>query len=125
MLPAPSSSFGFQIPDPVNQGSDFQTRQIRDNYNQDKLHKFRGTLARMRRKAMLSKDPQQLNAYLQLAQTLNVDPAFSATGRADDRHARAENKFQQNTQAAQLFQQPQQQPMGWLLDPNKPFTTYY
>jgi len=103
MLTTPSA-FGFQIPQPVNNA--FDQRQVQDNFNQDKMHRFRGTLARMRRRALLSEDPKELSAYIQLAQTLNMDPSFSATGRVADRQGRAENKFQQNSQAAQLFQSP-------------------
>lgn len=83
-------------------------RQVRDNYNQDQLYRFRGTLARVRRKAMLSKDPRQLTAYLQLAGLLGIDPSFSNTGRVEDRQARAVNKYQQDAAAASLFQSPMQ-----------------
>lgn len=95
---------------------DPQAQQVRDNYNNDILHRFRGTLARVRRKAMLSKDPQQLGAYLQLAATLGVDPGFSATGRASDRAARAQNKLQTDQQIASMFQSP----MAWLMPPQQP-----
>lgn len=115
MLPLPPSSFGFQIPGPVAGNDQFAARQVQDNYNQDKLRRFRGTMIRMRRKALLSDDPHQLASYLELSRALNMDPSISATGRADDRHARAENQFNQNTQAAQLFQAPAfPSPITWL-----------
>lgn len=91
----------------------FAARQVQTNYNQDTLHRFRGTLARVRRRALLSKDPQQIEAYLNLAGLLGVDPSFSSTGRASDRRARAENKYQQDALAAQMFQPPTQ----WLNQP--------
>jgi hypothetical protein len=105
------------MPNPIGfsiQGSSdnqFEERQVHDNYNQDKLHRFRGTLARMRRKAMLSKNPAELAAYLQLASTLNVDPSFSSTGRESDRRSRAVNKLEQDKNAARLFSLSS---MGWL-----------
>ncbi len=97
-------NFNFQVPQP--DANPFGGRQVQDNYNQDKLHRFRGTLARMRRRALLSEDPRELSAYLQLAHSLSIDPSMSATGRVDDRAARAGNKFRQDTQTAQLFQSP-------------------
>lgn len=104
-----NTNFGFQVPQPAV--SPFDNRQVQDNYNQDKLHRFRGTLARLRRRALLSEDPRELSAYLQLARSLNIDPSMSNTGRAADRGGRAENKFRQDTQNAQLFQSP----ITWLL----------
>lgn len=98
----------YTIPNVVE--DQFAARQINDNYNQDTLTKFRGTLSRVRRRAMLSKDPKQIASYLQLANMLGVDPGFSVVGRASDRKARAENKYNQDTLAAQFFQPP----MQWL-----------
>lgn len=98
---------------------DFQSRQVLDNYNQDPMHKWRGTLARVRRRAMLSKDPRQIMGFLQLAGTLGVDPSFSAVGRVDDRKARAENKLQQDTMLAQMFD-----PMRWLMPQPSPLAGY-
>ena len=88
---------------------DLAAQQTMDNYNHDMLYRFRGTLSRIRRKAILSKDPQQLSNYLQLASVMGVDPGFSNTGRVSDRMARAQNKLQTDRQTASVFQSP----MAW------------
>jgi hypothetical protein len=89
-----------------------EAQQIQDNFSRDTLSKFRGTLLRARRRAMLSKDPRQIMAYFQMADVLGIDPAFSAIGRGDERMARAQNKYFQEAQAAKLFQPAQ--PLDWL-----------
>jgi hypothetical protein len=89
-----------------------EAQQIQDNFNRDTLSKFRGTLLRARRRAMLSKDPRQIMAYFQMADAIGIDPSFSAIGRGDERMARAQNKYFQEAQAAKLFQPAQ--PLDWL-----------
>lgn len=89
-----------------------EAQQIQENFNRDTLSKFRGTLLRARRRAMLSKDPRQIMAYFQMADAIGIDPAFSAIGRGDERMARAQNKYFQEAQAAKLFQPTQ--PLDWL-----------
>lgn len=86
-----------------------EAQQIQGNFSRDPLSKFRGTLLRTRRRAMLSKDPRQIMAYLQMADALGIDPSFSAIGHGDERMGRAQNKYFQDKQAAALFQ-----PMQWL-----------
>lgn len=90
-----------------------EAQQIQDNFNRDTLSKFRGTLLRTRRRAMLSKDPRQILSYLQMADALGIDPSFSAIGRGDERMGRAQNKYFQDKQAAALFQ-----PLQWLNEQN-------
>ncbi len=89
--------------------TEFAQQQVLQNYNEDVMGKMRGTLARVRRKAMLSKDPAQLSAYFALARSLGINPGFSAVGRQPERMARAEAKFNRDTAASQMFQ-----PLSWL-----------
>jgi hypothetical protein len=101
---SPPTAYQFPIPQ-----SEFDRQQILQNYNTDIMGKMRGTLARVRRKAMLSKDPGQLAAYFALAKSLGINPGFSAVGRQPERMARAEAKFGRDTSMAQMFQ-----PLSWL-----------
>lgn len=105
-FPTYSPPTAYQFPTPQTA---FDQQQVRQNYNEDVMGRMRGTLARVRRKAMLSKDPAQLSAYFALARSLGISPGFSAVGRQPERMARAEAKFNRDTALSQMFQ-----PLSWL-----------
>lgn len=102
------------IPDSPGVLDAFAARQVQDNFNQDKLSKFRGTISRVRRKALLSRDPKQIAAFLHLSSMLGVDPSISNTGRQEDRLARAGGKFAMDSQIARTYGAPS--PTNWLFE---------
>lgn len=81
-------------------------QQTLANYNTDIMRKYRGTLSRVRRKAMLSKDPRQLAAYFSLAESLGINPGFSAVGNQPQQMLAAQTRAMQQQQLANLYAQP-------------------
>lgn len=98
-------------PEPSTGLDSFVARQIQANANQDPLRRFRGTLSKVRRQAMLSKDPKQLAAFFHLSSLLGTNPSFSNTGNYEDRMARAEGKLALDSRIAQGYQTS---PLDWL-----------